>query len=44
MVDRHIPFWHVVYHGIVLYNTFCDTVNASIKSDKSLPVLNLAWG
>lgn len=44
MVDKHIPFWHVVYHGIVHYNTFCDTVNASIKSDKTLSLLNLAWG
>lgn len=44
LVDRHIPFWHIVYHGIVLYNTFCDTVNASIKSDPALALLNLAWG
>ncbi|MBS1371771.1 MAG: hypothetical protein HPZ91_17640 [Lentisphaeria bacterium] len=44
MIDRHIPFWHMTYHGIVHYNTFCDTVNASIKSDRSLALQNLAWG
>ncbi len=44
IVDGFIPFWHVVYHGIVLYNTFCDTVNASIKNDPGLSLLNYEWG
>lgn len=44
IVDEFIPFWHVVYHGIVLYNTFCDTVNAAIKRDPGLSMLNYEWG
>ncbi len=44
LIDRHIPFWHLVYHGIVHYNVCCDSVNAAIKSDRRLALLNLAWG
>jgi hypothetical protein len=42
--DRRIPFWHVVYHGIVLYNSFCATVNAAVKPDPTLPLLNIQYG
>ncbi len=42
--DEVVPFWHIVYHGIILYNTCCDTVNTAIKADRSLSLLNFAWG
>lgn len=42
--DRVIPFWHIVYHGILLYNTCCATVNQALKADRSLPLLNLEFG
>ncbi len=42
--DEFIPFWHLVYHGIVHYNTFCDTVNSAIKKDRNLWLLNVEWG
>lgn len=42
--DQRIPFWQIVYHGIVLYNSFCATVNAAIKSDPALSLLNLGFG
>lgn len=29
--DTTIPFWYVVYHGIILYNAFPKTVNAMFK-------------
>ena len=33
IADEEFPFWFVVYHGILLYNAFCSTVNAMIKKD-----------
>lgn len=42
--DHFVPFYHIAYHGILLYNTFCDTVNAAIKPDKSLSLLNFLYG
>ncbi|MBE7045563.1 MAG: hypothetical protein E7397_08520 [Ruminococcaceae bacterium] len=30
--DNTIPFWYLVYHGIVLYNAFPKTVNAMMKA------------
>jgi len=31
LVDRHVPFWHIVYNGIVLNNPYCATTNYTIK-------------
>lgn len=42
--DHFVPFYHIAYHGILLYNTFCDTVNSAIKPDKSLTLLNFLYG
>ncbi|MBQ7901088.1 MAG: hypothetical protein IJ365_03875 [Clostridia bacterium] len=33
LLDEHIPFWQLVYHGTVLSNPRTCTVNASIKGD-----------
>ena len=42
--DRTVPFWHLVYHGILLYNVACDTVNAAVKSDRRLFLRNMELG
>jgi len=42
--DCLIPFWHIAYHGIVLYNLSSSTVNQAIKSDPTLPLQNLEFG
>ena len=42
--DEYIPFWSLVYHGITLYNCFAPSVNANIKSDRRLKVMNYALG
>ncbi len=44
LCDEKVPFWHLVYHGIVLYNTFSNTVNAMIKSDPDLTLKNIEHG
>lgn len=44
MCDEYIPFWNLVYHGITLYNSFAASVNANIKSDRVLKVMNYALG
>jgi len=44
LCDKFVPFWFIVYHGVQLYNCFTDTVNAFMKSDKTLPLRNYAWG
>ncbi|MDO4574128.1 MAG: DUF5696 domain-containing protein [Planctomycetia bacterium] len=31
LVDRHTPFWQLVYSGIVLQNPFCATTNYTLK-------------
>jgi hypothetical protein len=33
MVDRIVPFWQLVYHGIIMSNPFTDTTNYTIKDD-----------
>ncbi len=33
MVDRIIPIWQLVYHGIILSNPFSKTTNYTIKGD-----------
>jgi len=35
MADKIIPFWQIVYHGIILYNSTTDTVNYPIKDNKN---------
>lgn len=35
MTDKSIPFWQIVYHGIILYNNTTDTVNFPIKAEKN---------
>jgi hypothetical protein len=42
--DKEIPLWPMVYHGIIHYNMSTDTVNANIKSNKELSLINLAFG
>lgn len=32
LADRIVPFWELVYHGIVLYNPFTGTLNATVKA------------
>jgi len=41
--DEAIPLWHLVYHGIVLYNSSCDAVNSAQKSRKEW-LKNLEFG
>lgn len=31
LVKRHVPFWHMVYNGIVLNNPYCATTNYQLK-------------
>jgi len=33
MVDRIVPIWQLVYHGIIMSNPFTDTTNYTIKDD-----------
>ena len=44
MCDEYIPFWNLVYHGITLYNCYAASVNANIKTDRDLKVMNYALG
>ncbi|MBQ2726417.1 MAG: hypothetical protein IJF78_11995 [Clostridia bacterium] len=40
LMDRDIPFWELIYHGILLYNPTSPTVNYPIKSpDARLSVI-----
>ena len=34
----------MVYHGIQVYNCFAASVNANLKHDRLLKVMNYAWG
>lgn len=31
LIEKHVPFWHIVYNGFVLNNPFCATTNYKIK-------------
>ena len=42
--DEQVPFWHLVYHGIVSYNSYTDTVNTCIKADPALRLWNFEAG
>lgn len=33
LIDRHVPFWQLVYNGIVLNNPYTATTNYTIKPD-----------
>lgn len=36
IIDEYIPFWQLIFHGIVLSNPYTTTINAPIKEKKSL--------
>ncbi|MFO7936185.1 MAG: DUF5696 domain-containing protein [Kiritimatiellia bacterium] len=40
MIDRFVPFWQLVYHGIILSNPFPPTCNYTIKDKKTQLMLN----
>lgn len=42
-IDENIPFWEIVYHGIVLYNPMTNTVNYTIK-DKTYGLNLMEYG
>ncbi len=44
LCDEYVPFWFIVYHGIVLYNSSCESVNAMIKRNPDLALRNLEYG
>lgn len=33
--DETVPFWHLVFHGSILYNPSTETVNYCVKDEKS---------
>lgn len=35
IVDEYIPFWQLVFHGIIMSNPYSGTINAVISSKKS---------
>lgn len=43
MVDRMVPFWQLVYHGIILSNPFPPTCNYTIK-DASTKLMFIEFG
>ena len=43
-VDRFIPFYELIYHGIVLYNSSSTTVNYPIKSSDEANTVRLLGG
>ena len=42
--DEYVPFWYIVYHGILTYNSFCESVNGMVKKDPDLMLRNLEYG
>ena len=42
--DEAIPLWHLVYHGILTYNSDCGTVNEAISPDPEKMLRNLECG
>lgn len=40
MVDRFVPFWQLVYHGIILSNPFPPTCNYTLKDPATRLLLN----
>ena len=35
LTDRFVPFWQLVYHGIVMSNPFAHTTNYTIKDRRT---------
>ncbi|MBQ0032794.1 MAG: hypothetical protein KBT68_08335 [bacterium] len=35
LTDRFVPFWQLVYHGVVMSNPFAHTTNYTIKNDRT---------
>ena len=35
LCDKLVPFWHIVYHGIIMYNPATFTLNYTAKSTKN---------
>lgn len=44
LTDEVVPFWFIVYHGILLYNVSCQTLNYMIKDDPTLKLKNIEYG
>ncbi|MBR0459640.1 MAG: hypothetical protein IJJ26_10420 [Victivallales bacterium] len=43
LVDEIVPFWFIAYHGIVTYNSSCETMNSMAK-DPNAFLLNTLYG
>ena len=43
LVGELVPFWFIVYHGIVTYNSSCETMNSMIKEPNAF-LLNTLYG
>lgn len=44
VIDEYVPFWQLVYHGIVTSNPYSKTVNAAIASSKSALLKSVEYG
>lgn len=44
IIDKVIPFWQLVYHGIILSNPYTRTVNAAISRDKDNLLTGIEFG
>jgi len=42
LVDRYVPFWQLVYHGIILSTPFRSTMNCTLDPDRQRMMLKLA--
>ena len=43
LVEELVPFWYIVYHGIVTYNSSCETMNSMVKEPNRF-LLNTLYG
>ncbi len=43
LVNELVPFWFIVYHGIVTYNSSCETMNSMVKEPNAF-LLNTLYG
>ncbi len=44
LIDKVIPFWQLVYHGIVLSNPYTKTVNAAVSKNKANLLTAIEFG
>lgn len=44
LFDKQVPFWQIVYHGIVLYNSKSQTINSPMIADKSNMLKSFEYG